>query len=936
VGRTAELAELDRQLELAEAGHERLVLLAGPAGIGKTALIRRGLSVWGARADPVLASGDPDEAALSGGLLSQLAQPGARAAAEIAALLADGGTDPLSVGPVLLAFLHELACTRTLIVVIDDAQWADELSLKALSFALRRLITDPVLCVIVSRPEDQLQLPLGITRLADDYGVRLDLGGLKVDEVAELAGLAGVGQLPARSAQRLRDHTAGVPLHIRELLHDLPAEALRTPGITLPAPRSLGTLVLSRLATCAVDTERLVVAAAILGAECELADAAAVAGLADPLPALQEAIEQRLLSERETTGPRRCAFPHALIRTAIYRDIGVSRRATLHRTAAELLDGCAALAHRVAGCRGRDPELAADLVAQAASEQAAGQLAEAADHLLMAVQAANRGASRDQWLITAVGMLIDLGDAAGARTYTGEITALPPSAQRSLLLGRLAMLNGAYAPAEQWITAAWAALEIDTGPEPEHVRGNAARTACQMALMLIAQHRLDEAATWAQRAADTAVSGFSRACACAVHGGSLAAAGHTGQARTLLEAELGKCADGPGRALLHAGLGATLLYADDLPGAARHLDAATTTSGSASLPMAHLLEVGLLRVVVCYRNANWDQAAAEAERLVGLIDDLDQGWLLARAHLVAVYVAAGRGQWPSAASHAEAAARQSAAQAGAGAIALADARTAIAVARDDPEGILAAAQDAVSDPDLLSRLEPSRLSFWPAYAQALARTGRQGDADVTLRRYEQHASACGRRSAMAAASRARGILEATRKRPDDALAAFDASLRHLDGLGMLMDEAMTRLERGRLLRRLGQRRSATRELSTARTVFAGLAAQPFVLRCDKELCADVQAVTGLAQPPLTARQLSVAQAAAAGKSNREIAAELYISVKTVEFHLGQILARLGLDSRTQIAASLADGLANPVPGGFGRGGGTQLDFVGHDQKPASP
>ena len=906
VGRSAELAELDRQLELAEGGHERLVLLAGPAGIGKTALIRQCVLAWGTRADPLLASGDPDEAQLVGGLLSQLAQPRARATTQVVALLAKGAADPLSVGPALVDFLHDLARTGTLLVVIDDAQWADELSLKALSFALRRLSADPVLCLIATRPDDLLRLPSGITRLVNDHGVRMDLAGLQTAEVAALAELAGAGPLPARFAQRLRDHTAGVPLHIRELLHDLPSEALRTPGVTLPAPRSLETLVLSRLAMCSVDTERLVVAAAILGTECELADAAAVAGLTDPLPALQEAAEQRLLSERETMGPRRCAFPHVLIRTAIYRDIGVSRRARLHLAAAGLFGGSAALAHRVAGCCGPDPGLAADLAAHAAREHAAGQLAEAAGHLLMAVQVAPRCAGRDQWLITAVGMLIDLGDAARARIYADEVTALPPSARRSLLLGRLALLDGAYGPAEQWITEAWAGLGPLTGRDHEHVQESAAKAACELALMLIGQLRLDEAATWAQRAAGSAVSGLVRACACVVQGGCLARAGLSSRATALLEAELRRCADGPGRTLLRAGLGGMLLQADDLPTAATHLDAAIAPDGDDSLPMAHLLEAGLLRVLVFYRTGDWDQAATEAERLVKLIDDLDQSWLRARAHLAAVYVAAGRGQWLTATDHAEAAARRPAARAGAGAIALADARTAIAVARDDPEGVLAAARDVVSDLDLLSRLEPSLLTFWPAYAQALARTGRPHDADIVLRRYEQHARACGRRSAMAAASRARGILEAGRGRPDDALTAFDTSLRHLDGLGMVMDEAMTRLERGRLLRRLGQRRSAAREVGAARTMFAGLAAQPFVLRCDKELGADEQSVTGSAQPPLTARQLSVAQAAAAGKSNREIAAELYISVKTVEFHLGQILARLGLDSRTQIAASLVD------------------------------
>jgi DNA-binding CsgD family transcriptional regulator len=152
--------------------------------------------------------------------------------------------------------------------------------------------------------------------------------------------------------------------------------------------------------------------------------------------------------------------------------------------------------------------------------------------------------------------------------------------------------------------------------------------------------------------------------------------------------------------------------------------------------------------------------------------------------------------------------------------------------------------------------------------------------------------------------RARGVIEAIRRRPDEALAALDASLDSLDGLGMPMEEAMTRFERGRILRRTGQRRSAVRELGTARVLFAGLEAQPFVRRCDEELSGDPQAEDAAAGLPLTGRQLRVAEAAAAGKSNRDIAADLFISVKTVEFHVAQVLARLGLDSRTQIAAAL--------------------------------
>ena len=533
---------------------------------------------------------------------------------------------------------------------------------------------------------------------------------------------------------------------------------------------------------------------------------------------------------------------------------------------------------------------------------------------MMAARAADRGPGRDAALVAAVGLLLDLGDAAKARGYTDEVAALPPSPPRSLLLGRLALLAGEYATGEQQITEGWAALPLGTplplgtALGPDQVRDAAARAACDLALLLIGQYRLNDAAAWAQRATATAVSGFTRACSCAVQGGLLAAAGQPGQASSLLRAELPRCADVAGRVLLHAGLGAVLLYADDLPGAADHLDTAIAASGKASLPMAHLLEARLLRVLVGYRQGDWDRAAAEGERLVTLIDDLDQGWLLGRAHLAAVYVAAGQGRWQAASEHAEAAAGQPGGRSGAKAVAAADARSAIAVARDDPASMLTAAEGVIGDLELLGRLEPGRLSFWPAPRRWPAPASQMRPTRCCAR--SKNSPWRGRRSAMAAACRARGIIEAARDRPVAARAAFDASLRHLDGLGMPLEEAMTRLERGRLLRRTGQRRSATRDLGAARSLFAALDAQPFLARCDQELCAEPQASTGSAAP-LTPRQLAVARAAAEGKTNRQIAAELYISVKTVEFHLAQILARLGLDARTQIAGALAAAPASP-------------------------
>ena len=473
VGRTAELAELRRQFELAMAGQGRVVVLEGPAGGGKTALIRRCLRGWAGHADTALLSGDEPELALAGGLLSQLVeQSGEAASAELAALLAGGHADPLSAGSAVLRLLRARAGATPLVIVVDDAQWGDDLSLRALSFAARRLAADPVLCVVAGQSDGLARLPAGLVRAAAERGARLALPGLNTAEVTELAGLTGLtgppgaGRLPSRAAERLREHTDGIPLYVRELLHDLPGQMLRAPGVALPAPRSLHALVGSRLTACTADAESLVVAAAVLGADCDLADAAALAGLDDPLPALQEAIGQRLLAEQPAAGRRRIAFPHALIRAAVYQDIGVARRAALHRAAASLTSGSAALAHRVAGSAGADSRLAGELAASAAAACADGQLIVAAEQLLMAAQLADSRPTAEGWLAEAVGLLIDAGDAGRAREYAEQVRAMTPSPQRDLLLGRLDLLSGAGEPAERRINGAWAALADDAGAGP--------------------------------------------------------------------------------------------------------------------------------------------------------------------------------------------------------------------------------------------------------------------------------------------------------------------------------------------------------------------------------------------------------------------------------------------------------------------------------------
>jgi hypothetical protein len=303
VGRQTELEFLGARLDEACRGAPRVVLIDGSGGVGKTALLRALIARAG---HPRLlhASGEELEASLAYGVVEQLILEVNEPLPERLTMVAmdqGGGMDPLRIGAGIVDMLGRLQASGPVVVVVDDAHWADLESLQALGFALRRLRADRVLALLTVRDDMTDRLPASLYHLvAGETGARLRLGGLGVAELRALSRALGTGRLSHRAASRLRDHTGGNALHARALLEELPAVALQDTTRPLPAPRSFRMLVLTRLVSCPADAERLVVAAAVLGSRCPLALASRLAKLDDPLPALEEAITARLLQEHPT------------------------------------------------------------------------------------------------------------------------------------------------------------------------------------------------------------------------------------------------------------------------------------------------------------------------------------------------------------------------------------------------------------------------------------------------------------------------------------------------------------------------------------------------------------------------------------------------------------------------------------------------------------
>jgi DNA-binding CsgD family transcriptional regulator len=199
--------------------------------------------------------------------------------------------------------------------------------------------------------------------------------------------------------------------------------------------------------------------------------------------------------------------------------------------------------------------------------------------------------------------------------------------------------------------------------------------------------------------------------------------------------------------------------------------------------------------------------------------------------------------------------------------------------------------------------EPALTRFTLDYVQALIEVGRLEEAAEVSHRYESQAARLGRRGALASAWRCRGLLAAARGDLDDALATFERALAEHDAVPMPFERARTLLAHGSVQRRARQRRAARESLQEARAMFEELGAALFAEKAGAELAR----IGGRAAGPgdLTPAEQRIAELVGQGRSNKEVAAELVVTVRTVESNLTRIYRKLGVRSRAELAHRLS-------------------------------
>jgi DNA-binding CsgD family transcriptional regulator len=901
-GRGPECTAVRELLEDARAGRSGALVVRGEAGFGKSALLEyadehaNGMRV-------LRGLGIDSEAELAFAALHQILRPGlehiegipapqARALAGAFGLAPGSGADRFLISIAVLSVLSELAEESPVLCLVDDAHWLDQPSADALVFAARRLEAEGVVMLFAARE--------GEPRSFYAPGMReLQLGALDTEASRALLEMRIEVALAPEVRDKLVATARGNPLVLQELPTLLTPEQLAG-GEPLPDPlpltANLQQAFLERVRRLPEAAQTLLLLAAADDAD-DLATVTRAASLLGiDASALDEAESASLVHVVEP----RIRFHHPLVRSAVYDASSFAQRQEAHRALAEVL------------AEDHEPDRRAWHLAAARLEPD-GQVADELDRL------AERARFRSGYATASRAL-----ERSAELTADEEVRALRLSgaADNAWLAGRpdraLALLDSADG------AGASARLRADI----LHLRGTI-ELRCGMpaeALMILAAgaeevasvdpgkaiEMLVEAGQSASYTGDIAqIVEMGRRAQGLVKRGDvdetftidvlvgigLMLSGETDRAAPLLREaiSLADRFEDP-RRLVHAGASAGYLGLERKQHElyARAVDRARTTGAISSLPYA--LEFLAQAEVV---EGRYVAASTHASEGLRLARETGQGNSVCHLLALLALVTAVQGAQEECRAYAGEALERSSARGLGFQSALAEwalARLDLGMGRPNEAfgrlEALGAAGPGAGHPFV-------KVLAAPDLVEAAVRAGRTEGAQVALARLEQFTHAASPVSALALVARCRGQLSAGAT----AQRHFDEALRLHGESDSAFDRARTELVYGEFLRRAGRRRDGRRHLRAALETFERLRATPWEERARQELRASGEHARE--RDPrtldhLTAQELQIAQLVATGQTNKEIAARLFLSPRTIDYHLRKIFAKLGISARAEL------------------------------------
>lgn len=896
LGRQAEVERLESLIAATRAGSGSAVLLRGVAGVGKTALLDHAAT---SATDLVVlrATGIPGEAEVAfAGLLEavrplldrlpELPAPQRDVLAGALGLAPAAERDRFLTGAATRALLLVAAADRPVLVCVDDAHWLDIPSLEALLFAARRLTGARVFTIFAAR---------------DDPHPALDTARLEVvpvpaldREATRVLAAALTGKPAEKDAEEIFRRTQGLPLAV--------AEWSRLAGSVLPlAPVPISSQVeraYVREAEKASEAVRLLLLIAAADDSGQIATVRAAAEqLGVPATAEEEAELLGLVDVAEGV----IRFRHPLVRSAVYQ----SAPAPLRRRAHEALAACLSgdwqadrrAWHRAAATAGEDEEVAAELAAMAERARARSGYAVAARALERAARLTPSRETRAGRELAAADMYWRAGYGSHAEELLQESLEATHDpllrADAEHLLGRLVHWRGDPAAAREILVSGALRVEPDDGRRALELLASAQHPSwlCGGRALL-----RETAAALAQRSGRSEVRDDGRLAA--MTGAALTICERPDEAAVHLRRAIALASDDDPFALVYAAMSAGWLCeyraARDL--ATRAFEIGQEQGAAASAAFASEVLSEFLDTL-----GDFDAASAIWTETVHTAEEAEQPHTAAWSVMSLGFLAAVRESEEAARRHVERALEMEERMWFMGIEGRAWPLATAALARGDG----GTASEVLAGTDLeLCQANYAPMTMGADLVEAHARTGEATRARAVLAELEPHAH---QRWARAALDRARGIVA-----DDD---RFDAPLvgsaEAFGALGVRFEEARSRLCFGERLRRAGRRVEARSQLRSALTGFEDMRCAPWVERTERELKASGETLRARdatdAIDELTPQELQVATMAAHGRSNKEIATELFLSIKTIEAHLHRVYRKLGIRSRNALPTLVGTG-----------------------------
>jgi DNA-binding CsgD family transcriptional regulator len=907
-GREDELAAL---LDLLELPGElpAAAVLVGEAGIGKTTLWLAGIEAARERGYQVLSCrsveaearfsfvglSDLIGAALAD-VLPQLPRPQQRAL-EAALALSEPEGSTVEEGVVAFAFLsvlRELAARDRLLIAIDDVQWLDLPTLAMLRFALARLEGEAVAAILTARDEVP---PWLRSAMPDGHLVQIFVGPLSVGALGELLRRCVGAVFPRPTLLRIWETSAGNPFFALELAGALQRRGLRVaPGEELPLASNLEEIVQERVELLGPDG---------------LEVARIVAALADPAVPLVEAtagsraerglgnaIEARILEIDE----ERLRFTHPLLRSAVWSRATPARRRSLHARLARVVPSTEERARHLA-LAAVEPsrEIAAVVEAAAASAHARGAAAAAAELAELAVRLTPADDLEDvrRRVLDCADRLHEAGDGDRAIALLEQARdAAPRGSARAAVLVHLARTVAELGGRREAVNLNREALE--------EAEGDAAlESEIQLNLAFLGK-------SWNRGLAhaELAVEAASRAGDAALRCRALAVFGFLhfrvgrGVAREQMEEAMALERSLPRWPLIAEVTSAfayQLVMSGELERARRLLEG--WREGLSTRDDPEEANVLWLLSVLEWRAGNWEQAARQAADLLALRAQFGRE-REGRWEFPAAVVAAHQGRIEEARDRSE----RALLVAEASGIRIAQSGHFgvlgfIELSRGDPAAALGNLRRAWEIRDRIRLLEPGLRPELADTLEALIAVGEFQEAERKLVVWEKRAQALDRSWALAITSRCRALLLAAQGDLTGAEAGFERALTEHARTQDPFQHARTLFAQGVTQRRAKQRGAARVTLEQALAIFERLGAPLWAEKAKSELARIGGRAPGRGE--LTEAESRIAALVAEGRTNREVAAALFVTEHTVEGALTRVYRKLGVRSRSELAHRLA-------------------------------